>query len=143
VQGSRALLEEVTNKVVDAFQTSVGDEVRKEWLHFLHHIAPQSDDVREYLADHPMVIPLQDELFLGSNVDHGVTVPPRARKKRTTAVPNPRSRKSEVLDYVQWGRRGKKKDNKDPAMHLPNIVVGGPASVSYSTPIYCAQTPPW
>lgn len=32
-----------------------------------------------------------------------------------------------------------KNDNKDPALYLPNIVVGGQASVSSSAPIYCVH----
>jgi len=135
VQGSRALLEEVTNKVMDSFQTSVGDTVRKEWLHFCDDIAPKSDSVVEYLAEHPMDVPLKDELFSGINIKHGLDIPARQRKSRNKECP--RSRKSQVLDYVQWNRRGNKLDTKDPARHLPNIVVDGPDHLSYSTPVYC------
>lgn len=65
--GSRKTLEAVA-AAVKKKQGMDFAEVALEWDEFLA-IAPQSDDVYEYVADHPLYIPFKDELFGISEAD--------------------------------------------------------------------------
>lgn len=142
VQGSRALLEEVTTKMVESYHSDVGYDIAEEWIKFRDNTAPQSDSVSDHIKKHSehFHIPLRDELFEGSPCEHGDHINGRARKKRSSMdTVASRDRESQQLDYVRWSRRGKALDKKDPAKHLPNQVIRGPPGVKFSVPVYCRQ----
>jgi hypothetical protein len=138
IQGSRALLEEVTRKIEETYHGDESGAVAAEWVAFRDNIAPQSDDVAEHLKVHPehWHIPLHDQLFDGAISEHGTSIPGRARKSRSLA-PRSRDRESKQLDYVQWGRRGVRRQKDDLAEKLPNIVERGPNGVNFSVPVSC------
>ena len=143
VQGSRAMLEEVTTKMIATYQSDAGKSVVEEWVNFRDNIAPQSDSVTEHIKLHPehWHIPLREQLFGGAACVHGEDIPSRARKSRSSTGKVPgRERESRQLDYVKWGRRGvAQKDCR--AKHFPNVVVRGPPDVKYSVPVYCRSKP--
>ena len=62
VPGSRALLEEVVNKVDKRFGTS-HPETLAEWEDFKDILAPQSDDANEYCRENGLNIPLKVSLL--------------------------------------------------------------------------------
>jgi hypothetical protein len=130
VQGSCALLEDVTRKMEETFHGDECGAVTAEWVAFRDDIAPQSDDVAEHIKVHPehWHIPLRDQLFGGAECQHEASIPGRSRTRLniTTARPVSRERESKQLDYVQWSRRGNALSKDDPAMHRPNMVVRGP-----------------
>ena len=138
VQGSRALLEEVTRKIEETYHSDESGAVTAEWVQFRDDIAPQSDDVAEHIKMHPehWHVPFREKLFGGAQCVHGESIPGRERKSRT-AGPTKRDRESKQLDYVQWSRRGKPLPKDDPARSLPNLVVRGPADVEFSVPVAC------
>jgi len=140
VEGSRAVLEQVTRKIEETYHSDESGAVAAEWVDFRDNIAPQSDDVAEHLKLHPehWHIPLHNELFDGAIGEHGEHIPPRARKSRpVNPPPAPRDRESKQLDYVQWSRRGVRREKDDLAEKLPNIVVRGPKNVHFSVPLSC------
>jgi hypothetical protein len=61
VEGSREQLEKVAAAVRQKYGLSFPGAV-EGWRHFLDE-APQSDNVEEYIAKHPLYIPLKKELF--------------------------------------------------------------------------------
>ena len=144
VEGSRALLEEVTKKMVESYQSDAGKAVAKEWVEFRDKVAPQSDSVTEHIKQHPehWHIPLRDVLFGGAACAEGMDIPARARKSRAAAGKAAgRDRESKQLDYVRWSRRKVPQSKDDPAKLYPNMVVRGPPEVSFSVPVYCSAKP--
>ena len=142
IQGSRAMLEQVTKKIEETYHSEENRSVSDEWVTFRDEIAPQSDLVEEHITAHPehWRIPLRNELFDGVACSHGEHIPARARKSRSSrkeVASRQRDRVSEQLDYVQWGRRGQHRQKNDPARKLPNIVVDGPPDVHFSVPVSC------
>jgi hypothetical protein len=145
IEGSRAMLEDVTTKMVEAYQSDAGKAVAKEWIKFRDQVAPQSDSVTEHIKQHPehWHIPLRDVLFSDAACVTGKDIPARVRKLRSSAkkAPPGRDRESKQLDSVCWTRRGVQKSRGDPALHFPNEVVRGPPGVNFSVPVYCRAKP--
>lgn len=139
VEGSRADLEEITRRFCEEYNSDVGLVYALEWEHFRDHVAPQSDSVEEWNQHHPVHIPFRDTLLRGEAV---CVAPlpdtnPRPKSKKQLFAKN-RSRKSKPLDFVNWSRRGEKKNPSDPSLMLPNVVVEGPADIErFSVPVHC------
>ena len=128
IEGSRKELEDITRQFCEEYNSDVGIAFAREWEYFRDHVAPQSDSVEEWNKDHPVHIPFKGTLLRGDALSVSTN-------KRGDSNPNlvhrpaNRARKSIVLDYLNWSRRGERRESSDPASALPNIVVDGPAGI--------------
>ena len=142
IDNSRADLEEVVKIFCEQYNSDTGVAYAQEWIDFRDNIAPQSDSVHDWLVDHPLHIPFHDTLVRGAPVFVPVKdVPHEYDKCVAPTLRRDRSRKSRVLDYVQWSRRGKTKSATDPSNIVPNIVCEGPVGVEhFSVPVHCKSS---
>jgi hypothetical protein len=137
IQGSRELLENITSRFCESYNTDVGLEYAKEWEHFRDHVAPQSDSVEEYVQSHPLHIPFHDALTRGGPVRVPSAVNETRDRCAHELIKN-RPRKSRPLDYVSWSRRGQQKRTDDPSSLMPNVVIEGPPGIErFSVPVQC------
>jgi hypothetical protein len=127
VEGARRSLEKLCSDMDKSFRR-MSPEAANEWQSFLAE-APDTDDANDWVARHPLLVPLSDILCARTL--------PRAPLQQAGAARlyNHRSRISEPLDSVNWSRRGQKRARGDPAAHGSSRVIQGPAGVIRSVPI--------
>jgi hypothetical protein len=137
VGGSRAELETICHKIIHQFVSDVGTVVHGEWTAFRDEIAPQSDDVNEFLALHPEHghIPLP-RLFQPQQCEVSPSSIAASRKRNAALKrPDDRSTVSVPLDYVK--RSSKKWKVTDLETQHSSKVVEGPRGVAYAIPVTC------
>jgi hypothetical protein len=123
-EGSRIHLEKLTAKMVKSYSVNC-PPIAEEWKDFCENIAPQSDDVNEYVKEHPLIIPFKDQL-MASVTKLQVT---------NNVQYSSRSRVSKALPSVQWSRRGAKRQQNDLSSRQASTIIKGPAGISSSCPI--------
>ena len=127
--GSRSELERLVKHMQQTY-SRVSPQVADQWTSFLAE-APDTDDAEDWVARHPLRIPLFNLLFSGA----APSVQP------TVAVPlGSRDRVSEPCDSVNWGRRGVKRKKGDPAGKASSQIIQGPAGVLRSVPLDWVDT---
>ena len=102
-----------------------------QWTAFLAE-APDTDDAEDWVARHPLRIPLLNLLFSGTA--------PVAQPAAAATPLKKRDRVSEPLDSVNWSRCGVKRRKGDPAEKASSRVIQGPAGVTQSIPIDWVDT---
>ena len=134
VQGSRELLDNILLKVRQDFQ-QCHPKVVDAWTEWSRDVAPASDCVEEYVAKHPLHIPLGDILFSGAPVDRSV-VPAWDDKNSITD----NLQRMRTTDCVKWRRWGFKREDHCPenfarvefAANNPQLLVNAlPEKVQY------------
>jgi hypothetical protein len=125
VEGSRTHLEKVAAKMIKSYSVNF-PHIAAEWKHFIDNIAPKSDDVNEYVKDHPLYIPFLKEAF-GTEGE--------IANKQDKVKYISRSRTSKALPSVTWSRRGSKRTRKDLSAKQSSEIVEGPPGISSSCPI--------
>ena len=113
VKDSRALLDQVVKKVTSHYLPksnstqaairSYAHETVDDWKSFADNIAPKSDNVDDYLVDHPLKLPLFDFLFLNPSTITARQVTPGSQIQ----VNNHTLPKYTFQDTVNWSNRGK------------------------------------
>lgn len=102
ITGSRHMLENTMNRVKSYFNPV---EVQ-EWAEF-EAMAPKSDDIMEYLSEHPdeLRVPFSKILFNASYVGSDASIPPVNSKRLSDRVPI----KHIAAPTVVWSNRGMNK----------------------------------
>ena len=118
VPGSRSHLEKVVKKMTQLYSRPA-PKVVSDWNEFLDK-APATDDVIEYVKEHPMHIPLFDIIF-SSSAPVNLILEPEPLQER--------GRVSEPLDSVNWSRRGVKRKRRDPALKNSTQIISGPPGI--------------
>ena len=103
LEGSRKALEDLARNICGSKKYGNIPGVRDEWIQWVNYVAPMSDDATEYCLQHPLVIPLKQELFSGSTVDVDVTVLPIRPAEKCDLPPE-----YETSNSVLWSNRGRK-----------------------------------
>ena len=103
LEGSRKALEDLARNICGSKKYGNIPGVSDEWIQWVNYVAPMSDDATEYCLQHPLVIPLKQELFSGSTVDVDVTVLPIRPAEKCDLPPE-----YETSNSVLWSNRGRK-----------------------------------
>ena len=72
-----------------------GDKIVTEWLNFLDIIAPRSNDVNEYVEEHPLHVLLRDVLFLTTSNRENIAPPGEQQNSQGDSNTNIRCRTME------------------------------------------------
>jgi hypothetical protein len=99
VPESRAVLEKVVVGMKEMYRCDRA--VVDEWVDFASRIAPQSDDVNEYVAEVGLHVPFADVLFCGGALDANKIAIAKVAPQKMSA----RSRRAIAVDSVSWSHR--------------------------------------